>query len=127
MDKPISLPRFEVLNEPATMNGPITEGYACKFRVFIGEGVVGGADVMIVAPTPEIAEAVAAFVEDVASTGNFFQMIPKPAHVLLAQMPWYKSKTKGFGIEEIVNQIPEAKEDGPFFSDARRRRRSLLD
>ena len=81
----MKLPRFEELPGPETLNGPILEGYAARTRVFAGEGVVMGADVLILATTPEIAEGVAAALGDLMGPAK---------HVRVAQPPWYQNTTK---------------------------------
>lgn len=94
----MKLPRFTERPGPATLNGPIFEGYAFKMQAFLGPGVVMGADVMVVATDPHVAEALANYLEAsphvVENSG--------PIHVLIGQPPWYQNETKELTLEDAL-------------------------
>lgn len=84
------LPRFTDKGS-MTLNGPVVEGHACRVRLYVGPGVVMGADVLIVATDPQTAQGVAKFIDEQASA---------PMHVLIGQAPWYQNENRGHTLED---------------------------
>lgn len=89
------------------LNGPAFEGFATRV-------VLDGQEILVVAATPSLSNAIAAYLSDGAS---------QPAHILIGQPPWYMNETKEHSLEDMLPPVaPAAPTRTPLKQDQPRQR-----